>query len=559
MLDVLRHQGLKSVVYGVLIVATVVVFVVQFRPGAQQGPKGSLQLECAAEVRGQCIEPKDYFAELALVAPGRMVEPAQLKAMGVRRVVLDGVIERTLLAHDAARLGVTVSEDEIDDELAAGRARVSLPADKLHALAYPLRLGLDMVRLLPVVDPKTKTFDYKNYDKVVRQFSGRSPEQFKTMQRAELLAARVRDLVRQRVRVGDAEAFAAYSREKSTTTVRFARFERKWFARNAIDLSPAAVDTWAAAHEAEVAKAFEARKSQYLPECRVLRQIAIKVAEGATDDEKAAEHKRLDDALARIARGESFADVARDVSDDEAAAEGGDLGCVGKGKLPKPLEEAAWALAPGKTSDIVASEAGLFVLRLEGIHKDADAEAFGRHDSARGLMMALVGEELAAASAKRVLEATRGGAKLDDAVAKAVADALAWRKGKKVPTIPDDSRPKVEISSAFTVSADPLRGAAPGQGVASMAFALAKEGDVPGDVVKLDVGYAVLQLKEKAIATREQFDKDREAFVAAMTTAKQADALAGYVARLREQAKSEIRINEAYANTPDAEKPGDEE
>ncbi len=559
MLDVLRHQGLKSVVYGVLIVATVVVFVVQFRPGAQQGPKGSLQLECAAEVRGQCIEPKDYFAELALVAPGRMVEPAQLKAMGVRRVVLDGVIERTLLAHDAARLGVTVSEDEIDDELAAGRARVSLPADKLHSLAYPLRLGLDMVRLLPVVDPKTKTFDYKNYDKVVRQFSGRSPEQFKTMQRAELLAARVRDLVRQRVRVGDAEAFAAYSREKSTTTVRFARFERKWFARNAIDLSPAAVDTWAAAHEAEVAKAFEARKSQYLPECRVLRQIAIKVAEGATDDEKAAEHKRLDDALARIARGESFADVARDVSDDEAAAEGGDLGCVGKGKLPKPLEEAAWALAPGKTSDIVASEAGLFVLRLEGIHKDADAEAFGRHDSARGLMMALVGEELAAASAKRVLEATRGGAKLDDAVAKAVADALAWRKGKKVPTIPDDSRPKVEISSAFTVSADPLRGAAPGQGVASMAFALAKEGDVPGDVVKLDAGYAVLQLKEKAIATREQFDKDREAFVAAMTTAKQADALAGYVARLREQAKSEIRINEAYANTPDAEKPGDEE
>src|SRR5258706_11038924 len=104
MLKAFRQQGLTSAVYGVLIVATITVFIIQFRPGAQ-GQTGSLHQECAAEVRGRCIEPKEYTAELMLIAPGRMVEPSQLKALGVRRSVLDGLVERTLLVRDAERLG----------------------------------------------------------------------------------------------------------------------------------------------------------------------------------------------------------------------------------------------------------------------------------------------------------------------------------------------------------------------------------------------------------------------------------------------------------------------
>ena len=65
-----------------IIVATVVVFIVQFRPGAQ-GRTGSIKQECAAEVRGKCIEPKEYQAELMLVAPGRMIEASQMRALGI--------------------------------------------------------------------------------------------------------------------------------------------------------------------------------------------------------------------------------------------------------------------------------------------------------------------------------------------------------------------------------------------------------------------------------------------------------------------------------------------
>jgi peptidyl-prolyl cis-trans isomerase D len=87
--------------------------------------------------------------------------------------------------------------------------------------------------------------------------------------------------------------------------------------------------------------------------------------------------------------------------------------------------------------------------------------------------------------------------------------------------------------------------------VAQIAFRLEKDGDVPDDLIKLEDGYAVMQLKEKSAASREQFESERETFVAAMLAAKQADALNGYVLRLREAAKSEIKLNEAYGKSPE--------
>jgi peptidyl-prolyl cis-trans isomerase D len=97
--------------------------------------------------------------------------------------------------------------------------------------------------------------------------------------------------------------------------------------------------------------------------------------------------------------------------------------------------------------------------------------------------------------------------------------------------------------------------------VAQIAFKLEKDGDMPDDLVKLDDGYAVLQLKEKSPASREQFETERDTFTAAMLAAKQADALNGYVMRLKEAAKSEIKMNEAFGKAPerDRQTEGDEE
>jgi peptidyl-prolyl cis-trans isomerase D len=571
MLKAFRQQGLTSAIYGLIIVATVVVFVVQFRPGAQ-GSTGSIRQECAAQIRGRCIDPKDYTAELMLAAPGRMIEASQLKALGLRRFVQEGLVERTLLVQDAERLGITIAESELDNELIAGRAHVSLPVEHARMLSYSLRLGSDGVRLLPVTTPENKAFDYKVYDRVVRQFTNRSPTEFKAMQREEVLAARMRDLVRARVRVGDDEAYTTYQREKSSATIRFAAFRRSWFAHHVLDLSPHAVDAWTKSHQEEVDRVFETRKAQYLPECRSARHILVKLPEGATDDQKEAASKKAGDLLDRVRKGEDFAKVAREESDDSSASEGGDLGCFQRGRMVKPFEDAAFSLNAGQISDVVPSQFGFHVIKLDAIYKDDAALAFGRRETAKSLMMNLEGEAMAAETAKKVLAAVKGGgAKLDQAI----ADALpAKAKGKaekdkaqkadgdaSTKETGDADRPRVEISAPFNSGGDPISGASKGQSVAQIAFRLEKDGDVPDDLIKLEDGYAVMQLKEKSAASREQFESERETFVAAMLAAKQADALNGYVLRLKEAAKSEIKLNEAYGRAPEKEKQpeGDEE
>ena len=56
---------------------------------------------------------------------------------------------------------------------------------------------------------------------------------------------------------------------------------------------------------------------------------------------------------------------------------------------------------------------------------------------------------------------------------------------------------------------------------------------MPNDILPLETGYAVIQLKEKTPASREDWEKNREFYVNAMRGAKQNDALVAYVKRLR--------------------------
>jgi len=83
------------------------------------------------------------------------------------------------------------------------------------------------------------------------------------------------------------------------------------------------------------------------------RDIFISAPDGSGPAKESAARAKADAALRRIRDGESFAKVARDVSDGPTAKEGGDLGYFRRGQMLPALEQAAFSLQPGQVSGLI--------------------------------------------------------------------------------------------------------------------------------------------------------------------------------------------------------------
>ena len=81
--------------------------------------------------------------------------------------------------------------------------------------------------------------------------------------------------------------------------------------------------------------------------------------------------KKQSEALAiieRLKKGESFANLARELSIDKGSGKrGGDLGVFGRGMMVKPFEEAAFKLEKGEmTQEPVKTEFGYHIIERAG-------------------------------------------------------------------------------------------------------------------------------------------------------------------------------------------------
>jgi peptidyl-prolyl cis-trans isomerase C len=68
--------------------------------------------------------------------------------------------------------------------------------------------------------------------------------------------------------------------------------------------------------------------------------------------------------LNKINSGESFEDIAKDVSLCPSGAAGGDLGYFGKGMMVKEFEDAAFALEKGQVSKPIQTQFGWHLIKL---------------------------------------------------------------------------------------------------------------------------------------------------------------------------------------------------
>lgn len=117
--------------------------------------------------------------------------------------------------------------------------------------------------------------------------------------------------------------------------------------------------------EALVKEQYEAVKDEYevSEQARVSHILLIQ----ADDEPDATYAQRIADAAERLGRGEDFADLAADISDDLGSASlGGELGFTDGTAFPDQMESAiADLVAPGEISPAVQTDAGTHFIRLE--------------------------------------------------------------------------------------------------------------------------------------------------------------------------------------------------
>ena len=592
MLDLFRKRGAMSVVYGGLMGAVIVVFLIQFRSGAGAGQSiGGLSKNCVAKVRGQCVEDKAWKAQKYLLHGSSEQAPQ----INYNKAAMDSLVERTLLEQEAQRLGVRVTEEDVMQELIRDKVHVYVP---VAMRAQSRQLGINELGFRwTQFGTKEKPFDQTIFEKVVSATTGQPVAEFTDSQQEELLASRVVELVAERVRISDTEAWDQYVADKSTSMIRYVRFTPAYFGATMVPLDQASVDKWAGEHAGEVDAKEKAMPADQEKRLLHPRHILIDSKKDDAPEKKAEAKKKAEDLLAQVKAGADFGKLAKDNSSDPGSKDkGGEYDWTSGYEYVPEFRDALAKLKVGE-SGIVETQYGFHVIQLLGRMDGKAAVAYPLYIEAKG-------EELAKSAADKVAEALKGKlpVQLDDALkakveeakksgkndadattqvlddeararmTKALDDVLASmapksevkaddkkpaakpddKKPAEAPVAPpqpawqsDDRRPRVDESSAFNATGSPIIGLMDQQVVVDASAKLTKEAPV-GAPLKAGTDYFLLALKDRHEATKTEFDKDRTLYVGQMLGKKREDAIVNYVNGLKDALGKELWIDQKY-------------
>ena len=113
-------KAIKQFFVVAAVVAISMVFIIQFRPGADVKTAGGPK--CAMEVGSTCLSYTEFLAAYRMAAP-QNANAERLEQLRLRPMVAQGLLERWVLNEDAKRLGISVSDEEVTAQLGRGLAR----------------------------------------------------------------------------------------------------------------------------------------------------------------------------------------------------------------------------------------------------------------------------------------------------------------------------------------------------------------------------------------------------------------------------------------------------
>lgn len=531
--SILKRFG--RAVLGMIILMLCGIFILQFGGPQAQGCD-TKTVKAAAEVYGEGISRPEFKAAYLLAGGDRFPEELA-KQQKLEEMVLYGLIERKLLAKKAIELGHRTTEDDVMRRLTE---------DGIVHLSVSVNAG----PYLPPSGPQR--FDFKDKDgkfsstnlkNFINYRLHRSVSEFARTQIEETLAQSLRDDVTANVVVSPEEVWEAYVREKENVVLRYVRYSPVYY-RQQLKLGDAELSAWIAAHQAEVDAEYEKQKHRYtgLEKQVRARHILIKVDSAADEATKAEKRAQIDALLARARKGEDFATLAREHSEDTGSGkQGGDLGFNQRGRMVKPFDDAQFALAAGQISDVVESTFGFHIIKVEAIREGDVPVDEAKRELAEGLYQTGRSNELAEQAAA-ALQAELKAGKTMDQVESELSGSTTTAEGEAAPAA-DPLAPQVRDTRAFGREDTPIPGPFDSMPLVAEAFRLSEAAPLPDKPIKLGDDWFVYRLGSRTRAEREAFtDSEQERLRGVLVGRKQREALVNYVRTLVREAQDKKQI-----------------
>jgi peptidyl-prolyl cis-trans isomerase D len=367
MLDQMRrHKSWLKWSLGFVALALGIFFIPNF---LVQNPAGAISGETVATIEGRDITAGDfrrtYDAQLQAYrnAYGGNVSEQLLKQLGIDQQIIQQLVDQQAALAEAERLGVRASDEEVRQRIFA----------------------------TPAFQENGAFIGEQRYQQLLRaQRPPMTPAQFENAMRDDLVIEKLQALLTDWLSVTDTELEQEYRARNDKVKLAVASFMADSFKTDAT-----ASDAEVAAHFAQRAADFtipEKRKVRFLlvdidalrakavvPEAEIARAYNENIQQYSTPEQVRASHillrtegkddaavkAKAEDILKQARAGADFAQLARTHSEDEPTAKnGGDLDYFGRGRMVPEFDQAAFALEPGQTSDVIKTEYGYHIIKL---------------------------------------------------------------------------------------------------------------------------------------------------------------------------------------------------
>lgn len=301
---------------------------------------------------------------------GAEFDPSMIDPVRLQGAVLDQLIARELLAQAADDLGVGVGQSRVESVVvgnpnfqAAGQFNQDMYRQMVQAMGFtPQEFLDDTAELMALEQLQTAVTDTAFLTRRELNLHASLLGQRRDVAYLPFDADGYRD----RVDVSEAAVRTRYE-ENQRAYMTEERLDAAYVRLSADQL---AGDPAIEVSEEDVRSAYESDRAAAPPdEERRSRHILLETGDDRNAEEAVA---ALEEARARVAAGESFADIAAELSEDPGSAEqGGDLGFAGRGIFDPAFEEALFALeAPGDVSEPVETDFGYHLIQLEAVRQN---------------------------------------------------------------------------------------------------------------------------------------------------------------------------------------------